>query len=889
MTLARGMSSRFEKGGGAVEVIVCHANADFDSLGCLTAGKILRPDALVCFPGRITKNVKELYSLYKDELSFADVDLIDVQKVTHLYVTDTQNRERIGKFKRIFDKPDIQLTIIDHHPLEVDLPAHADLYVEEVGAATTIMVEYILRQELPVSPVQATIMATAIYADTGCLTTQNTTPRDAAAVAELLARGANLQIVARHAKGPLTNGQRNLFEELLAASRTVRVNDANVCLTSCEVTEYVEGLAVLTTRLTELSDCDTSISVVSMDTRVHIVGRTSNPRVDLLRLLEPFGGKGHPQAASATVKGGDTESIIGQIEQALPAAVTPAIRVRDLMKSPVRTIHPDTTMEEAGRQLLRSGHSGMPVMEGDRLVGIVSRRDLDKANHHGLQNAPVKAFMSTSVITIGPDSSLDEAQRVMVTRDIGRLPVLDADHHLVGIVTRTDILRILHGQSYPHWYRETFRSTPDEDNLENANITYLIEERLGNKGVGLLLLIGQEAERLGGRAYLVGGMVRDMIIGYDNVDVDIVVEPEAIPLARAMAKLLAADIVEHPQFGTATLKLPNGDHIDFATARTEFYVAPAALPDVELATIRQDLYRRDFTINTLAVSLSPGSFGAMLDFFGARSDIRSGAIRVLYNLSFVEDPTRILRAVRFEQRYGYQIEEETERFLRNALENNLMEKVSRERLRDELEQILSEPSAARSVLRMDELGILRHLMSPDYLLSDKQMQMLRQLSLMDLTGLDQTSLYLMVILLWQPFEKWLALADQLRLPRRTRDIMAQVAEHAPRVREVLSDDSSSVADIWEAAAALHPESRLFGALLVDPDAWERLQSILARNDMDSTLTGRDLVQRGLIPGPHFGHILREIRRARLEGEISTPEEELELLDRIIARHEKGDN
>ena len=889
MTTVRDVEARFEKGGGAMEVIVCHANADFDSLGCLTAGKILRPDALVCFPSRITRNVKELYSLYKDELGFADADLIDVQKITRLYVTDTQNRDRIGKFKRIFDDPNVGLTIIDHHPLEKDLPLHADLYVEAVGAATTIMVEYILRQELPISPAQATIMATAIYADTGCLTTQHTTPRDAAAVAALLGAGANLQIVARHARGPLTNGQRNLLEELLASSRTVRVNDANVCLTSCEIGEFVEGLALLTTRLTELSDCDTSISVVSMDTRVHIVGRTSNPRVDLLRLLEPFGGKGHPQAASATVKGGDTDAIVEQIEQTLPFAVTPAIRVRDLMKSPVRTLRPDTTMEDAGRQMLRSGHSGMPVMEGDKLVGIVSRRDLDKANHHGLHNAPVKGFMSTIVKTISPDASLDEAQRVMVTRDIGRLPVVDDSGHLVGIVTRTDILRILHGQNYPHWYRETFRSAPDEDNLENANITYLIEERLGNKGVGLLLLIGQEAERLGGRAYLVGGMVRDMLIGYDNVDVDIVVEPEAIPLARVMAKLLSSEVVEHPQFGTATIKLPNGQHIDFATARTEFYVAPAALPDVELATVRQDLYRRDFTINTLAVSLSPGTFGNMLDFFGARSDIRNGVIRVLYNLSFVEDPTRILRAVRFEQRYGYRIEEETERFLRNALENDLMEKVSRERLRDELEQILSEPSAARSVLRLDELGILRHLMSPDYLLSDKQMQMLRQLSLMDLTGLDQTSLYLMVLLLWQPFEKWLSLADQLRLPRRTRDIMAQVAEHAPAVRDALSSDSASVADIWEAAHALHPEARLFGALLVDSDAWDRLQNVLERSNMDSALSGRDLVKRGLTPGPHFGPILREIRRARLEGVISTPEEELEMLDRILARQERGDD
>jgi tRNA nucleotidyltransferase (CCA-adding enzyme) len=869
-----------------MEVVVCHNNADFDSLGCLTAFKILKPKIQACFPGRIQRGVKELYSLYKDEINLTPVDHINVQEVEHLYITDTQNADRIGKFKNLFAAPVVQLTIIDHHPREENLPERVNLILEDVGAATTILVEEIMRKGMSISPAQATVLATAIYADTGCLTTPNTTPRDVRSIAYLLEQQANLAVVSRYTKAPLSDGQRSLFEELLAGSREIKVNDVTVCLTTCEVSEYVDGLAQLTSRLAEIEDCDASLAVVNMEDRVHIVGRSKNSRLDLLKLMENFRGKGHAQAASATVKDGNIEVIAGQIEQLLSEAISPPMRVSDVMSSPVRTVDPDTTMEEAGKLMLRSGHSGLPVISNGSLKGIISRRDLEKANHHGLVQAPVKGFMSSSVMTISPDASLDEVQRLMISRDIGRLPVVDGDGNVVGIVTRTDILRTLHGQSYPHWFRATYRAVPSEDNLATDNVSHLLEERLGKKGLGLLLLIGQEAERMGGKAYLVGGMVRDMIIGYDNVDVDIAVEPQAIPLAQSVARLLGAECVEHPQFGTATLRLTNGEHIDFATARTEFYVAPAAMPSVETATIKQDLYRRDFTINTLAVCLSPSSFGEILDFFGGRNDIGQGIVRVLYNLSFVEDPTRIIRAIRFEQRYGFVIEPETERFLVNALDNDLLEKVSNERLREELYQLLGEPAAANSVVRMDQLGVIRHLL-PGFVMSDRQLQLMRQFGKLDIRDMDRPVLYLMTLFLSEPMEKWPQLAESLRLPRRSREIVLQVSAHAAHIGALFGQEQPSSSSIWEAVETLHPEARLFCTLLCGERAWDRVRALFAGTDLQGYLTGKDLLNKGLNPGPMLGHLLRELKKARIDGRISTPEEELDLLNELVSKWNKG--
>jgi len=880
-----------------VEVIVCHTNADFDALGSLVAAKILRPKALACFPGHINKKVKELYSLYKDSLNLTLLEHINVQEVKHLIVVDTQSSERIGKFKPLFARSDVKITIIDHHPRQASLPTWAELHIEEVGATTTLLVEEIKARNISLTSSVATVLATAIYSDTGCLTAGYTTARDAQAVAFLLAAQANLEIVAAYARSPLSDGQRSLFEELLASSRNILVKDAKIKLTTYEIGEYIDGLAVLTSKLAEIDDCDACIAVVNMDNRVHVVGRSKSSRVDMQKLMQHLGGSGHAQAASATLRDASVSEVTQRIETFLPNAVEPPLRARDVMSHPVRSVTPTTTMAEAGQLMLRYGHSGLPVIDDGRLVGIVSRRDLDKANHHGLDTAPVKGFMSSQVVVVLAEASLEEVQRMLITKDIGRVPVVDAQGRVIGIVTRTDVLRTLHGKSYPHWYQTTFRSRPDHETLADENVSLALEQHIGRRAMGLLLLIGQEADRQGARAYLVGGMVRDMLIGHANIDIDVVVEPAAIPLAQSIAKLLGAQCVEYPKFGTATLTLPQGEHIDFVTARTEFYAMPAALPDVENASIRQDLYRRDFTINTLAVVLNQGQFGILLDFFGGRDDLTQGLVRVLYNLSFVEDPTRILRAIRFEQRYGFRLEEQTERFLRNALENTVLEKVSREKLRDELQLMLGELSAPRSILRMDELAVWPHVL-PGFVLSDSQIGLMRHVAqaLRDwgdesVNGhrlvFDQFAVYVAVLLLYKPFAQWPELVEFMKLPRKARDVCLELVEHAPEITRALQAGTTSSPDVWIMFEGLSIEAQLLIASLAGKDTFRQLRQLEALVTERPLVSGQDLIQRGVSPGPMMGRMLSELKRARLAGLVPTIAAEVEFLDLLLERTLKG--
>ena len=224
--------------------------------------------------------------------------------------------------------------------------------------------------------------------------------------------------------------------------------------------------------------------------------------------------------------------------------------------------------------------------------------------------------------------------------------------------------------------------------------------------------------------YAVGGFVRDLLLGQPNFDVDLVVEGDAIRLAQALAQRFGGRVRSHRRFGTAkwilpeSLTLTNDDgttyagselpeSLDFVTARTEFYEHPTALPTVERSSIKQDLHRRDFTINTLAVRLTPDHWGELLDFYGGRKDLADGMIRVLHSLSFVEDPTRILRAARFEQRFAFRIEPRTEELIAGALD--LLDRVSAERVRHELELILAEAEPERALCRLGELNVLARL------------------------------------------------------------------------------------------------------------------------------------------------------------------------------------
>ena len=740
-----------------MDLVLCHTTADFDSLGAAVGLCVLRPGSRIVLTGGCHPTVRDFLALHRDEYPLIERRSVNPQQIRSISIVDASQRDRLGKAAEWLDLPHLsEIAVFDHHlQADLDIPATVT-QIEAVGATTTLIVEKLQAhsdREFRLQPSEATVMALGIHVDTGSLTFDGATARDAMALAWLMQQGASLRVIAEYVEPALSPQLQDLLKEALDNLRSEILHGYTVASVLLSTEAFVPGLSALASRLLDLTETDAlllgnvykfnendnnrNIAESAISNRLTIIGRSRIDNTNLSELFKPLGGGGHASAASLATRDVDPELTLNQLADALKAQIPHPPTARELMSSPVRSIRPETSVGEAHRILLRYGHSGLSVVDtGDgweprklRLAGIISRRDIDIALHHGFSHAPVKGYMTPQLKTIAPDTLLPEIEALMVTYDIGRLPVLE-NGQLVGIVTRTDVLRELHQQK-------------GRDRGSNAQLSHRHQpesvEQLLRSGISaelwqLLSIAANIAQKRGWQLYIVGGAVRDLLLAADDklalTDIDLVVDGNCgsddsgagVELAASLQKLYPDSRLDvHGQFQTAAL-LWNKDSdfgslwVDIATARTEFYAYPAANPEVEASSIRQDLYRRDFTINALAVRLGVPRSGELLDFFGGLQDLEARQIRVLHANSFIEDPTRIYRAVRFAVRLGFKIESQTEGYIRHAVESGIYYRIQGEngrapaletRLKSELKYILQAPYWKVALQMLGDLQALR--------------------------------------------------------------------------------------------------------------------------------------------------------------------------------------
>jgi tRNA nucleotidyltransferase (CCA-adding enzyme) len=374
--------------------------------------------------------------------------------------------------------------------------------------------------------------------------------------------------------------------------------------------------------------------------------------------------------------------------------------------------------------------------------------------------------------------------------------------------------------------------------------------------------------------FLVGGTLRDILLGEENFDVDIAVEGDAIGVARALAVTLDGRVKTHEKFGTAVVLYGEGRRLDVVTTRTEFYDAPGALPAVERASLREDLFRRDFTINAMAASLEPADFGRVVDPFGGRADLEQRVLRVLHNLSFIDDPTRIFRAIRYEARHGFRLEDHSARLARGCIEMGLVGDLSSARLRDELVALLEEPAAASGIVRLGELGA-DHAIHPR-MRGDAEAAALfeRAEALAEELGIEVPTWRIGLAVLARDLtsDELYDLLARLKVRRADADRIAKAVTVAPLLVERLRSAAPAAADVVALAEPFAPDAPLVALALDDRkelrDYFERLR------DVQLEIGGEDLAALGLPESPRVGEVLAELRRRKLNGELDGRDSEL---------------
>lgn len=884
-------------------VITGHMNADYDALAAMVAAGKLYPEATLVAPSMLERQGTHFFS---DSIAYffnlRQPRECDFSQVRLLILVDTHQISRIGHVQEILGNPGLQIHVYDHHR-DSENDVKADFSdIRDWGSCTAILTRLIKEKGIQLSPDEATMLGLGIYEDTGSLTFNSTTEHDLSAAAFLRASGMDLETIAELISTDLTREQIHILNTLLQNAVTHVMRGIPIIITEITLDHFIGDFAALVTKLVEIENFKVIFALAAMGDRVHLIARSRVPEVDVGHICYSFGGGGHSGAASASLKHQPIAELKAELLAFLASLINPKMMVGKHMTSPAISISENFSMEMADEVMTRYGFKAMPVHSSrpGTGVGLLDQQTAARAVAHKLGDQPVKEYMQRNVSTLSPEADLNEAMEIILKQRQRMVPVMDKGE-VVGVLTRTDVIRLLIDDTL----HIPEGSPLSLDHLE-SNVAGKVESQLPDEHVHILKEAGKLADEMDMGVFAVGGFVRDLMLRLPNLDIDLCVEGDGIAFAERLAGRLGGRIRPHNKFKTAIVFYTDAkgedQHLDVATARLEYYERPAALPTVELASIKMDLYRRDFTINALAIQLNEKRFGTLIDPFGGQRDLREGLLNVMHSLSFVEDPTRILRAVRFERRFQFRIGIQTERLIKNALSLHMFDKLSGSRLFNELKHVFDEKDVPSCIRRMDNWNLLRMIhpvlrLTPgkDILITSLE-EVLAWYRLLYKTPSPRTwVLYLLGLCDNAKYPEVASLLDRLAfiesLKSEFLNLREKVRKAATRLRAEHNEKPVPISVIYEILHQLEIEGLLF--LMArhghEYNIGQDITLYMTRlKDVKVDITGADLSALGEIPGPLFGEALKHVLEAKLDGLAPTKERQLQLASEFLAmRHMDG--
>ncbi|UCZ56911.1 CBS domain-containing protein [Desulfurispirillum indicum] len=757
-----------------MRLITSHQNPDFDAFASMVAAACLHPGATIVIIGSLSQNIQDYLELYPlpAGISLYKESEVNIADISHMVVVDASDGRRLGKLRKAFGK--VPTIVYDHHQDGVDEEV-ADRDIEHhycnCGANSSFMVRLLQKQHIALEGWLATLLLCGIYEDTGHLSYSSTRPLDCYCAGDLIAAGADLKQVHQILSRDWKDADIHILSDLLKNFETFSIMGVSVGISHADFHIYVPDVSEMLSNVMGVRRCTLLIVFLRMEGRIYCIVRSTS-MVGANDVAALFEGGGHHEAASATVKEMTLVQAMDFTRASLKEIISRSKRTRTIMSSPAITIESHKSTQEAYEQFSRDGVNCLPVVEPDgSLYGILSKNQCMKALFHGLGGRSVTSITDTDIQHIEADEPFSRAEHILLSGRQAMVPVVEAKR-VTGVITRTDLLR-----EYRH---DTDETLPAQERARSAHrprhVRKMLVEVMGRQAFAYLEEASQLANEMDIQVYLVGGIVRDLVLRVKNQDMDFVVAGDGISFGNRLAERLGGRIRVHERFNTGVIILPGDDfRIDVASSRNEYYDHPGALPNVSPGSIKRDLYRRDFSINAMAVSLNTFE---LIDYFGGVQDIRDKKIRVLHNLSFIEDPTRIFRAVRFEQRYSFQIGEQTIKLLRSARDLDLIQHISGHRIYEELRHMFLEQEPAKHMARLFELDLMRSI-HPALGYDQKTMKLVESMEdllvvsdFLRLEDVRRDALYCALILRTIKAEQIMALPILQELPQRDREIIA---------------------------------------------------------------------------------------------------------------------
>jgi tRNA nucleotidyltransferase (CCA-adding enzyme) len=875
-------------------VITSHINADFDAIASMLAAQKLYPDSVIIFPGSQEKNLKDFFiNSISYLLNMTEANSTDFSNTKRLVIVDTRQKNRLPQVSFLFDKKDIEIHIYDHHPAMVDDLTGSYEIIRSTGATATILSSLLQEKKIIPTPDEATVMALGIYEDTGLFTYSSTTKDDLEQAAFLLGCGASLNTISGLVIKEIKSEQVAWLNELLNEMTVHKVNGVDIHISVIASPSYISDLATIVQKVVRMESLDVFFAIVDMDNKINIIARNRLPEIDAGRILSEFGGGGHAYAASATIDNKTPAQVEMQLLKRLQKEVKQVQIAKNLMTSPAITIEPQITCKEAGNLMTQYNINTLLVVDKEKnsYEGYITRQVIEKTLYHKLSNQPVKEYMNSEIKFVSSDADISQIESIIIEAKHRILPVID-DGWVRGVITRTNLLNYLVQHN-----KEITNIDTDlgiKRNIKKRQIENILYRRLDNRIIQLLENIGKTGNELGYNMFVVGGFVRDLLLKRTNEDIDIVVEGDGIEFAKVFAIKEGCRVNPHKKFGTAVIIFPDNFKIDVASSRLEYYKTPAALPIVEKSSIKLDLARRDFTINTLAISLNPENFGTLIDFFGATRDLKDKTIRTIHNLSFVEDPTRIFRAIKFSNRFGFKIGKVTSNLIKNAITIDCFKNLSGLRVLSEIKQIFEEENPIPAIKTMEEYG-LEKIIHKKLDIDPKTYQLLESVNKTlvwhDLLYTDEDyprwSVYFMALLNRSTHKVCEQICDRLNMPLKERGILMENRYKVEKQLFLIEKTKTySNQDLYWALTGFRAEYILYMmALATQEETKKAISNFYTRQrTVKPFIRGRDLIALGLTPNPVFTVIFNQILNEKLEGRLKTKKEELAFASEYAKRN-----
>lgn len=868
-----------------MNIVLTHQNPDFDALASAVAACVYYRCDCVILSSNVESNVGEYLSSEEMDVdirrySKKDLSKIKYENIETVVITDCKTKSRLGHLYELVEKAE-KIIIYDHHQSKDTDLNPSEIHFNSFGATTTIIVNKIKNNKLSLTAELATLFLMGIYEDTGFLSFNTTTPEDLYACGFLLEKGAELAGVPYYIRRDMSKEQVFLLNELLMNMTLIVAEGVFVGVSHASFDEYVEEVSFLAHKIIDMENLDALFILVRLKDRIILVGRSKTESLDAAIICYDFGGGGHSAAASAVIKNMTLPESLDALKKNIREKIKPFKIAENIMTSPVKCVSYYQTFDEALNLFMKYNLNMMPVVKDGETVGIISRKDILQGIKHGLSKEQVNSIMQIEFEKVTPDAPYFEIEDIILGANQKIVPV-EKDGILVGVITRTDLLRLMREDmdKATGYMQGRIKSLGLS---KTRNLSNMLKDRLPKKYFTILKEVGLLADELGMSAYIVGGFVRDLLMRNRNFDVDIVVEGDATILAKRYAHEKGVKVSVHEKFKTAVVILKDDSRIDFATARTEYYDFPAAAPEIESSSIKTDLYRRDFTINALAVQINQKGFGKLIDFFGGQKDIKDRKIRVLHNLSFVDDPSRVFRAIRFAIRFNFDIGPHTNKLLKHTVNLNLVERIIGSRLFLELKYILSEDNYLDALAMMNDYDLFKFFTSK-IVYNDKKISQLENLNKIyswytfqfDDDSFEIYKSRFVILFHDLSFQEATELSEKLSFSGKMKeDLLKGMLKIKNVILQISREKNIRPSKVFKLFNQLSKEYVIAAGALLSTDDDTLVKDYFMKYIKTSLeINGNDLKYLGYKPSYLFGKVLDKLLEMKLDGDITDKEEEI---------------